>query len=135
MNTKWFFILLACSATCQAASTINPSNHFAHGANLGWIDARADATNGAVIGQFVCSGYLYAANVGWINLGNGSPANGICYQNAVEFGVNHDGLGTLRGYGYGANIGWLNFTNRDATGAFYEGPKVHLFTGRLSGFI
>jgi hypothetical protein len=114
----------------QAATTINPANKFAYGANLGWMDWRGDTNNGAVIGEYICSGYLYAANVGWISLGSGTPANGIQYQNnsATDWGVNHDGLGNLRGYAWGANIGWLNFEN---TGA----PKVDLNTGKLSGYV
>lgn len=118
------------AAMAMAATTIDPTNHFAYGANLGWMDWRGDTNNGAVIGEYVCSGYLYSANVGWISLGNGTPANGIQYQNnsAVDYGINHDGLGNLRGYAYGANIGWINF---EANGA----PKVDLLTGKLSGSI
>jgi len=72
--------------------------------------------------------YAYAANVGWLDLGNGAPANQIQYQNnsAADFGVNQDGLGNLRGYAYGANIGWISFEN---TGA----AKVDLLTGRFTG--
>lgn len=116
--------------TANAATTINPANHFAYAANAGWIEWRGDTTNGAVISEYTCSGYLYSANTGWINLGNGSPTNHIQYQNASgsDFGVNHDGLGNLRGYAYGANIGWINFEN---TGA----PKIDLKTGKLSGYI
>jgi hypothetical protein len=123
-----------CSAS--AATTINPVNKFSYGANIGWMDWRGDTNNGAIIGEFVCAGFIYAANVGWINLGSGAPANGIRYQNnsAVDFGVNHEGAGNLRGFAYGANIGWINFTNRDAAGGFFDGPKVDLLTGRLSGF-
>lgn len=115
--------------TAGAASSINAANKYAYGANLGWIDWRGDTNNGAVIGEYVCSGYLYSANVGWLNLGSGSPANGIQYQNnsGTDFGVNQDGLGNLRGYAWGANIGWINFEN---TGA----PKVDLLTGILSGY-
>jgi hypothetical protein len=114
----------------QAATTINPANKFAYGANFGWMDWRGDANNGAVIGEYICSGYIYAANVGWISLGSGTPANGIRYQNnsATDWGVNHDGLGNLRGYAWGANIGWINFEN---TGA----PMVDLNTGKLSGYV
>jgi hypothetical protein len=69
--------------------------------SAGWIGPAglANTANGAVIGAYVCSGYIYSANVGWINLGSGSPANGIQYQNdsATDFGVNQDGLGNLRG--------------------------------------
>jgi hypothetical protein len=116
------------SAWLQAATTINLTNHFAYGANVGWVECRGDVANGAVIGEYICSGYIYAANVGWIALGSGTPANGIQYQNnsASDWGVNHDGLGNLRGYAWGANIGWINFEN---TG----GAKVDLLTGKLSG--
>ena len=123
-----FLFVTASLASGQAATTINPVNKFAYGANLGWMDWRGDTVNGAVIGDYVCSGSIYSANVGWINLGNGSPPNLVRYQNtfANDFGVNHDGLGNLRGYAYGANIGWVNFEN---TGA----PKVDLATGKFSG--
>jgi hypothetical protein len=112
------------------ASTIDAANRFAYGANIGWMDWSGDINNGAVIGEYVCSGYIYAANVGWINLGNGAPTNGIYYQNVSgnDFGVNNDGFGNLRGYAYGANIGWINFEN---TGA----PKFDLKTGKLSGYV
>src|SRR3954452_10849362 len=89
--------------TLLAQSTINSSNRFAYGANIGWADGRADGANGMVIGEYVCSGYIYAANVGWINIGGGFPANGIQYQNnsAADFGVNLDAYGNLRGYAWG----------------------------------
>ena len=121
----------------SAATTINAVNRFAYGANIGWMDWSGDIANGAVIGAFVCSGNIYAANVGWLSLGNGSPVSGVRYQNnsASDFGVNHDGAGNLSGFAYGANIGWINFTNRDATGGTFAGPRVDLVTGRLSGFV
>jgi hypothetical protein len=133
-------ILLALGTTAwsaSAASTINAVNRFAYGANIGWMDWRGDIANGAVVGAFVCSGNIYAANVGWISLGDGTPANGVRYANntAADTGVNHDGAGNLTGYAYGANIGWLTFTNRAADGTVYDGPKVSLLTGRLSGFV
>jgi hypothetical protein len=117
---------LACS---WGATTINALNHQAFGANIGWGDCRGDAANGAIVGEYVCSGYIYAANVGWINLGSGSPTNGSYYRNlsADDFGVNQDGLGNLSGLAYGANIGWVSF---EATGA----PKVDLATGNFSGW-
>jgi hypothetical protein len=128
----WGVVLAALgplASTSGAATTIDPSNRFAYGANIGWMDWRGDTNNGAVIGEYVCFGYIYSANAGWINLGSGTPANGIQYQNnsAIDFGVNHDGLGNLRGYAWGANIGWVNFED---TGA----PRVDLVTGVLSGY-
>ena len=131
------FALMAGAVIASAATTINPGNKFAYGANIGWLNWQGDGANGAVIGAFACSGNVWGANVGWINLGDGTPANGVRYQNngAGDFGVNHDGAGNLTGYAWGANIGWLTFTNRTATGTPYEGPKVDLLTGRLSGFV
>jgi hypothetical protein len=139
MKTKLvlLFALIGIAVASHAATTINAVNRFAYGANIGWMDWRGDVTSGAVIGEYICTGFIYAANVGWISLGSGTPANGIRYQNnsASDYGVNHDGLGNLRGYAYAANIGWLTFTNRDAIGTFYEGPKIDLLSGRMSGFI
>jgi hypothetical protein len=117
--------------TGHAATTIDPVNRYAWGANLGWMDWYAGGTDGAVVGNYVCSGYIYSANVGWINLGSGSPADGIYYQNnsAADFGVNNDGLGNLSGYAWGANIGWITFEQT------YGQPKVNLLTGQISGCV
>lgn len=130
MKTFWILLLFVSALVGKAATTIDSSNPYAYGANIGWLNWRGDTNNGAVIGEYVCSGYVYSASVGWINLGNGAPTNGIRYQNlsANDFGVNQDGLGNLRGYAYGANIGWINFEN---TGA----PKVDSFTGNLTGSV
>jgi len=123
-------VFLAALTKASASTSINAVHKFAYGANVGWIDARGDTNRGAIIGEFVCSGYLYAANVGWIHLGSNAPANGIQYQNnsATDYGVNNDGLGNLRGFAFGANIGWINF---ESSGA----PKVDLRTGELSGSV
>jgi hypothetical protein len=75
-------------------------------------------------------GKLYAANVGWIDLGDGSPSTASGYSQAGgDVGVNHDGAGNLSGYAYGANIGWIYF---DPTIA--APPRVNLTTGALSGY-
>jgi len=113
-----------------ATTTINPTNQYAYGANLGWLDWRGDTNNGAVIGEYVCSGYIYSANVGWIHLGGNAPANGIRYQNnsTTDYGVNRDGTGNLRGYAWAANIGWINFETNGV-------PKVDLKTGKLTGYV
>src|SRR3954470_21513288 len=64
-----------------AATSINTTNKFCFSSNAGWIDSRGNTNGGAIIGEFVCSGYLYGANIAWINLGSNAPANGIQYQN------------------------------------------------------
>jgi hypothetical protein len=129
--------LLMPGPAMRADSTINAVDRYAYGANLGWIDARANFEHGARVGEFICAGYLYGANVGWINLGNGEPADGIYYGNdsAEDFGVNRDPLGELTGRAWGANIGWLIFTNRTAAGASFDGPRVDPFTGRFNGYV
>jgi hypothetical protein len=123
-------LLALLNPTSQWASTINVDNRSAYGASLGWINWRADSTNGAVLAEYVCSGFLYSGNAGWICLGSGAPANGIQYQNdsPTDYGVNHDGQGHLRGYAYAANLGWIAFENIGA-------PRVDLHTGKLSGSI
>jgi hypothetical protein len=136
MKTKLILLTLLSAFSLQpsvlvrAGSTIDATNRYAYAANLGWLDCRDDTASGAVIGEYICSGCIYSANVGWLNLGSGSPTNGIYYSNisASDWGVNQDGLGNLRGYAWGANIGWINFED---TGA----PKVDLYSGKMSGLV
>ncbi len=120
--------VLAASALAQ--SNINPTNSFAWGDSVGWINWRPDAASGAKIGRYICSGFLYGPQIGWINLGSGHPANRVHYQNdsANDFGVNVDSAGNLRGFAYAANVGWLNF---EGVGA----ARVDFLTGRASGAI
>jgi hypothetical protein len=130
-----FAVMLTAPFVAEAASTIDATNHYAWGANIGWTDWMPSAPDGVVIGEYVCSGYIYAANVGWINFGSGNPTNHIQYQNnsATDYGVNFSvdptqpGVAVLRGFAYGANIGWINF---ESTG----NPRVSLFTGTFSGY-
>ena len=125
-----FVIFVSFVVSVSAATTIDPANPYAYGANIGWINAEGDITHGAVIGQAFCSGYIYSANCGWISLGDGSPTDGMGYANnsAGDFGINHDGVGNLSGYAYGANIGWITFEQ------IHGQPKVNLITGDLSGY-
>ena len=127
--------VLALPLMARATSTIDATNKYGWGANTGWTNWLPSAADGVVVGEFICSGNIYAANVGWINMGEGSPLNHIQYQNnsATDFGVNYSidptqpGVGILRGYAYGANIGWINF---EAQG----NPRISLFTGNFTGY-
>ncbi len=123
------FVILY-SSFVHAGTTVDDVNHYAYGANFGWLDWRGDTNNGAVIGLNVCRGYIYSANIGWINLGGGAPANGQQYQNdsATDFGVNRDAAGNLRGFAYGANIGWVQFEDNGS-------PMIDPGTGELSGAV
>ena len=64
--------ILHSSSFVHAGTTIDPFNQYAYAANLGWLDwsgGSGETANGAVIGAYVCAGYIYSANTGWINLG------------------------------------------------------------------
>lgn len=132
--------LIALHTSARADSTIDSTEKHAYGANIGWINFKHDqpsAPEGAVTGLNFCSGFVYSANCGWIDLGDGSPISGIAYSNssATDFGVNvasvdtsaSPPVATLAGFAYGANIGWINF---EATG----NPRINLTTGEFIGF-
>lgn len=123
-------MVAAVTFSVSATTTVNTTNRYAFAANLGWINARGDLTNGAVLGYSYCTGYLWSANAGWISLGNG-PTNGWRYGNASgsDWGVNHDGHGQLAGYAYGANIGWIAFEQTHGQ------PRIDLRAGNLSGYV
>jgi len=120
--------ILASAALSLGESNVNETRSRAWSANTGWIQWRPDRVYGAKIDEYVCSGFIYSANLGWINLGSGHPLNGIHYQNdsATDFGVNMDSKGNLRGSAYGANIGWVGFEDSGA-------PRIDLDTGDLRG--
>src|SRR2546423_10798449 len=110
-------IILIRIAPAPADTTIDPTNHYGWGANIGFTDWRPNTTDGVNIGTNFCAGYIYAANVGWIKMGTGAPANGTSYSNtsATDFGVNcsagaaggenHCGLASW------AHICWSNFVS------------------------
>jgi len=129
MNSVCLSLLLFAGTAAIADTTINAANCMAYGANIGWVNARGDITNGAVMGQYACTGFVWSANCGWISLGNG-PTNGWEYSNASsnDWGVNHDGLGNLSGMAYGANIGWITFEQT------YGFPQIDLMTGLMEGY-
>lgn len=93
------------------------------------MDWRPSTAMGVEIGEFICSGYIYSANLGWIDVGRGLPRDGIQYRNdsVRDFGVNLDSAGNLRGMAYSANAGWIAF---DPAGS----PRLDLRTGMFSGF-
>jgi hypothetical protein len=126
------FFSVALVGSTSASSTLDTNNAYAYGANIGWVNAFADGTNGAVIGQFYCTGYIYSANVGWISLGTSNgPVNGYSYSNisSNDWGVNNvGGSGQLAGTAYGANIGWITFEQT------FGMPQVNLLNGNLTGY-
>ena len=135
-------IFLALTAAASAQSTIDASHAVAYGGNVGWLNTRPSFADGVNTGEYVCSGNIYAANVGWISLGDRTADNGIRYSNtsATDWGVNvlpaslSGGIpyATLGGFAYGANIGWVNFGW--ALSGDPKAPRINLKTGRLDGY-
>lgn len=119
-------------ATCSsvvANSTIDPAAAYTWGGNVGELNWLPSVADGVVTGEYVCSGMIWSANSGWINLGSGAPANGIRYANTSgeDFGVNLLADGSLRGLAWSANVGWVNF---EATGD----PRIDFTTGNITGY-
>jgi len=118
MNARLLSIaaLSLLAAPALAQSSIDPTNKFAWGENVGWMNL-ADAgsptgAQGVVVATTYLSGFAWAENIGWINLGNTQPANGVTYANTTgtDFGVNHDpNTGYLSGMAWSENTGWINF--------------------------
>lgn len=139
-STLPFLIALTfLSPASHADSTIDPApgNRHSYAANTGWADwnwepAAPGGGRGATVTSYTLSGRIYHANLGWIDLGDGSPADGVHYANATvagqpDFGVNHEG-GALSGMAYGANIGWIQFAQ-----SWPSPPRIDLQTGAFSG--
>lgn len=134
MNIYTMAVVWGLSAVLAgAATTINADNAFAYGSNIGWLNLRGNGTDGAEIGRFFSDGYIWSANVGWIRMGSGTPANGWSYANnsASDWGVNLDESGNFSGFAYGGNVGWINFEHGESG---YE-PQIDMTTGALSGYV
>jgi hypothetical protein len=120
-------LLAGALANAWGASSIAPEHPFSWGQNIGWLNWRGDGASGVQVTASYCAGFVYAANTGWMNLGN-KPADGLHYSNTGgDLGVNLDLSGNLRGYGYAGNIGWINFEERGA-------PRVDFTSGKFSGY-
>jgi hypothetical protein len=95
------------------AQDIDPSNKFAWGENIGFLNF-ADAGNppgsqAAFANPAFLEGFVWGENIGWINLGGGQGP----YANTtgLNFGVNRNvNSGILSGFAWGENIGWINFS-------------------------
>ena len=123
------FFLLALIGVAAGQSTISPTDRYAHAANAGWLDFRADTASGVRVTDTTLSGYAYAANFGWVHLGSGTPANGHTYSNATasDYGINLSPSGLLTGSAYAANVGWITFEQ------IHGQPRLDLRTGIFSG--
>jgi hypothetical protein len=97
---------------------------------MNWSDAGdPPASKGAFLNVSYMQGFIWCENIGWINLGNGTPTGKCggfpCYsmESGPESGVNVAAGGELWGYAWGENVGWINFSG----GALAAPPKPARF--------
>jgi hypothetical protein len=106
-------LLGAAAAGARAQDRISTDHFAAWCENIGWTNwASTPAPGVVVVYPSFLSGFVWSENAGWINLGDGTPTNGIAYANATgaDYGVNiAAGTGNLSGFGWGENIGHINF--------------------------
>ena len=122
----WACMAMPCA---WAAGNIDPTNKFAWGENVGWVNFAP--TNGGVTVHYngtsgYLTGYAWGENIGWIKLGanaGGPYAN----TSATDWGVNLDGEGNLSGFAWGENVGWIKFDPA------YSTVTINMATGRFQG--
>ena len=64
---KPLIILVLTAANAIAQSTISDSYKHSWGANIGWTIWKPSNADGVRVSQYTLSGWVWAANVGWIH--------------------------------------------------------------------
>jgi YVTN family beta-propeller protein len=123
-------LLLAPAAVALAAGNIHPTDKWAWGTNVGWINFGPEGGGVTVYADHL-EGYAWGENIGWIRLGTCTGGSPCTYANtsATDYGVNNDGAGRLSGYAWSTNAGWIHF---DPDGA--EGVTIDPLTGDFDGY-
>jgi len=89
------------------------------------------------VGAIFLAGFIWNENIGWINVGDGTPkalcGEQPCYANLddTDFGVNLDADGSLYGLAWGENVGWINF---DTSSLGRDRAQFDVCGRRLFGF-
>jgi hypothetical protein len=128
-------------AIAAGQTNIDPDHKSSWGENVGfenWRDANVGG-DGVRVRATYLEGFIWAENVGWINVGDGIPGDGIHYANnpgdSSTFGVNIDpATGDLFGMAWGENIGWVNFDTRVALGPQNQQARFDFAAGRFFGY-
>ena len=129
-------VLAAWATPARAQYTVDPNQSFAWSESTGWMNWYVDGGRGVIVNPTYLEGHVWTENTGWIDLGDGSPANGVSYANVddTDYGVNVVlGTGGLSGMAWGEGIGWINF----AGGALATPPVPARVGGdcRLYGYV
>ncbi len=133
MKTSYFTSLLFfCSFCCfltsnlQAATgNISETEKYAWSETSGWFNFRP-VHGGVTVQDTHLSGFVWAANIGWIKLGVDSQGP---YGNSSkdDWGVNRDATGGLSGFAWSETVGWINFNPSHSQVAV--DPTTGIFTG------
>ena len=119
-------LFLALAGVVYAAGNIDPTNKYAWGSNIGWVNFNP-SHGGVTVYADHLEGYAWAENIGWIRLGTYTGGGSHTYANTTKtsYGVNRAADGKLFGYAWSTNAGWINFspshsqvTIDPATGSF-----------------
>jgi hypothetical protein len=134
-------LALCFTAAASAQSNVDPAHKYAYCENIGWTNwyAAGDpvGSQGVRVDATFLSGFTWEENVGYINLGDGTPTDGVHYANATgaDFGVNRDpNTDELYGLAWGECIGWINFEG----GALATPPipaRIDASNCRMYGFV
>lgn len=137
LHTAASLLAALCFAPAALAQySASSANKFAWSENCGHLNFHdAGSPTGAsrvrVVGAGL-TGFVWGENIGWINLGGGSPP--YANTNNTNFGVNWNiGTGDLSGMAWGENVGWINFSG----GALASPPNPARFDAsalRLRGY-
>jgi len=122
-------LFLALAGAAYAAGSIDATNKWVWGSNVGWINFNPSHGGGVTVYNDHLEGYIWAENVGWIRLGTCTGGSACTYANttATNYGVNNNSKGQLSGYAWGANIGWINF--KPTHGGVTINPTTGVFDG------
>jgi hypothetical protein len=124
-------MLLGPPLSALAASNINTTDKYAYTHYAGWVNFHPNTHGGVTVYNDHLEGYAWAENIGWIRLGTHTSGGTHNYTNTsqTDYGVNHDGAGTLSGYAWSHRVGWINFKPTSSGGV-----TIDTTTGDFDGY-
>lgn len=134
------FLVSLLAANAASAETVQPDQRRAWSPNAGWLDARPLGAGGPGLHASggVISGWLYAANVGWISAHclNTASCDEVGYGLQMEELPDHPDLLRLTGRLWSPNAGWITAHCRTSAScdAVEFGLHVDVASGLIDGF-
>lgn len=103
LSLPWLYV--------SAASNIDTSDKYAWTHYAGWVNFHPNNHGGVTVYSDHLEGFAWTENLGWVKLGSHTSGGTHTYVNdsSTNWGVNHDGAGTLSGYAWSHRVGWIKF--------------------------